>query len=586
MFWDTESWVEGEFSEAPHRFRLGWIALRRQRGNKPPTYTWEYFDNTDTFWRVLESFGERKGKVWCLAHNIVYDLWMMGGLDALYAHGYKVEAFFSGGPTTILRIKNEERTIMFLDTLNWFAGALSEWGRELNLPKLDTDPQDPDSEKVSTYCRRDVEILTRLYDTWSHLVTDNDLGTLAITVGGQAFNAFRHKHMHHKIHLHSDENALVLERGAYHGGRTECWWIGTLSEQRYTVLDVHSMYPHVMRDRTYPSKLMYHYSGLAPKDLAAALKNWGVIARVRLRVDQPVVPLHEKYYTMFPIGTFETSLAGPELELAARHGEILKVHEVSLYEMQPLFRTYVNALYRLRQRYHRSGKELQARLVKKLLNTLYGKWGQKSRVWLKRPNDEGRKPGWSIEYCIDEPGTYYSLCLGREIFDLERITESTYSFPAIAAYVTAYARCVLWSYIEKAGIDHVYYMDTDSLLVDDTGLANLAGVIHPSRLGRLGVEQQADNGEIRCPKDYRIGDHRVIKGLTRNAVQVSDTDWKDLHWPKLRGLIEKGITSGYANTVVRKQLRRNYRKGEVTPSGRVIPWEYEEPSAGEGELPF
>ena len=586
LFWDTESWIESNFSAADHRFRLGWTALRRQRDNGKPTYEWTFLDTPETFWHVLNSFGDANRRVWCLAHNIAYDLWMVGGLDAVYAHGYEVVNFYQGGPTTILRIKRDRRTVLFLDTLNWFPGSVAEWGAATGLPKLDTDTQDPDDEKVSVYCHRDVEILTRVFDAWAHLVAKHDLGSLALSVGGQAFNAYRHKYMEHKIYIHADEATLTLERDAYYGGRAECWWIGHLPPGRYTLLDVHSMYPYVMRDRSYPARLRHHYRKITLSDLADVTDRWGVIARVRVKIDAPVAPVKKDFHTFFPVGTFWANLTGPEIELCQQHGEILDVSEVSLYDMEPLFRNYVAELYRLRQGYRRRGKDLYANLVKKLLNTLYGKWGQKRSVWNKRANKEGRTPGWYLEHYADKPGTFYSLCLGPEIFDLVEVTESPSSFPAIAAYVTAYARCVLWSYIEKAGYEHVYYMDTDSLLVDDAGLENLAGVIHPSRLGRLGIELQADKAEIRSPKDYQIGDRHKIKGLTRNARQVSDTDYDDLQWPKLRGLLEEGRTSGYANTIVRKQLRRNYCKGDVLPSGQVKPWVYAEGETQGGELPF
>ncbi len=586
LFWDIESWVESPFSEDPHRFRLGWACLRRRRSDGRVSHEWIRLDTPDAFWEALEGFGRKGRPVWCLAHNVAYDLWMVGGLDAIYAHGYEVLSFYQGGPTTILRIKNAKRTILFLDTLNWFPGSLASWGEKMGLPKLDTDHQDPDTEAVSLYCRRDTEIIVGMYEEWIALVEKHDLGGVALSVGGQAFNAFRHKYMEHKIYLHSNEQALQLERDAYFGGRTECWWIGNLPKQPYTVVDVHSMYPYVMQEQEYPCRLAFRYARATVANLVKALPHWGVVATVRVHVDRPVVPIRDTYHTLFPTGEFWTDLTGPDLKQVLKHGEILDVRDVCLYETAPLFAGYVKAFYRLRRQYQKEGKVLWEAIVKKLLNTLYGKWGQKKAVWEKHPNYEGRPSGWDVAYVMGQPGTVYSLCLGPEIFNLVEITESPGSFPAIAAYVTAYARAHLWEFIETAGPAHVYYMDTDSLLVDAKGLANLAGKIHPTRLGAMGIEHQADDCEIRCPKDYRIGDRRRIKGLTRNARQVTATDWDDLQWPKLRGLIGAGRTTGFANRIIRKQLRRKYEKGDVSASGRVTPFVLAEGVTRQADLPW
>ncbi|GAH53906.1 unnamed protein product, partial [marine sediment metagenome] len=123
IFWDVESFVASPFCESEHRFRLGWLCVRRETTRGKPTYQWVYLDKPDRFWDVLDTMGGKT--VWCLAHNVAYDLWMSGGLEALYRRGYRVTFFYQGGTTTSLRIKKGSRVIIFLDTLNWFVGALA-----------------------------------------------------------------------------------------------------------------------------------------------------------------------------------------------------------------------------------------------------------------------------------------------------------------------------------------------------------------------------------------------------------------------------------------------------------------------------
>ncbi|MBA7571174.1 hypothetical protein ES708_12932 [subsurface metagenome] len=460
------------------------------------------------------------------------------------------------------------------------------WGKETGLPKQDVDVLTATDEELKLYCHRDVEILVHLWNEWEGFLEEHDLGGTAVTVSGQAMKAYRYRFMEHAIHLHTNEEVIRLEREAYFGGRTECWWIGRLPVDRYTLVDVNAQYPYVMGRHAYPFRLAHYYRKVEPERLASYVRDWGVIAWVKVRIDSPLVPLREEWFNVFPKGEFWTCLSSPDLELVLARGEITDCLDVALYETAPLFRAYVKYFTGLRSRYKAEGKHLWVRLVKLMQNSLYGKWGAKNIEWGWRVNDEGRSPGVEIQGSMNSTESVYSICLGPEIIESCRRTEAIYSFPAIAAFVTAHARRLLWEYIEMAGAENVFYMDTDSLLVNSAGLARLGSVLDEDRPGYLSVDYTATSGEIRQPKDYTIGDRRRRKGLTRNARQVSDTDWIDLQWPKIRGLLWAGQLSGYHNVIVRKQLRRNYRKGRVTPGGRVEPFEYQEGLLPSGLLPY
>ncbi|GAH68024.1 unnamed protein product, partial [marine sediment metagenome] len=272
---------------------------------------------------------------------------------------------------------------------------------------------------------------------WIGLIDAEDLGSVAVTLSAQSMTAYRHRWMDHEIYLHSNLDALALERAAYYGGRSECWHIGHLPAQRYSLLDVNAMYPSVMASEVYPCRLAWHTRSATVQDLVRSLAKWAVVARVRVRVTQPVVPVREQYHTVFPVGTFWTYLTGPDLELVLRFGEILDVDEVCMYDTAPLFERFVHDLYALRVKYQAQGRPLLVKMIKRMTNSQYGKWGQKREVWKSRPNDGERKPGWRAEFIFGTDGYIYSLCLGPQIFERVKVTESHGSFPAISAYVTA-----------------------------------------------------------------------------------------------------------------------------------------------------
>jgi hypothetical protein len=586
VFWDVESYISKEFSELPHRFRLGWACVRREPEADRVSYEWHALREPSGFWALLDSIGGRKCEIWAFAHNVVYDFFMVGGIKALLDRGYALRSVYCRGAVTILRAQQGGRTVVFLDTLNFFQGPLAVWGESIGIPKGSVDFQASSDEDVSEYCKRDVLIILKLVERWFALCRKHRLGGASLTAGGQAFRAYRHRFLQSKIYIHNNEPVLRLERKAYFGGRTECFYVGALPPGRYAMLDVNSMYPYVMKHMEYPCKLKWHFRGGSVEELRGMAAGHAVVARVRLATDRPVFPYRQGLFrTLFPVGEFWTVLTTPELRTALDGDEITHVAEVAVYDKAILFSKYVDELYRLRMDLAVSDP-LWSKLIKVLLNSLYGKFGQRSETWVARPNVEHFLPG-RLHYTFgSSPEFYTALCLGPIVWYCVGHGEGRNAFPAVAAHVTAYARCVLWDYIQKAGVENVYYCDTDSLLVNDAGRGRLESRCFGAGLGRLKVECESVGGVLRAPKDYDLDDRHKVKGITRNAVLQDDGSYVDLQWPKLSMMLEDGILEGYRNRVVRKVLKRTYDKGIVTASGRVVPFRFSEPVACEGRLPF
>lgn len=578
LFWDVESYIDSTFSDKPHRFRLGWSCIYEGIGTDGPGQTWQSLERPGDFWRVLNSAFEAADTVWAVAHNIVYDFCMSGGFDALFREGYEIESFYCKGVTTLIRAVKSKRKVLFVDSLNIFKGPLAKWGEAVGLPKLDVDLVHGSDADVDRRCQRDVEILVRLFEELADLVKRADLGSLCMTAPSQAFRAFRHKHMKHQIFLHNNEDVQALERAGYFGGRTECFQIGRLPERDYWLLDINAQYPAMMRRHSYPSALYRAYSVGSLRGLEEALRNYLVMARVRVQIDTPMVPRLENNNLVFPVGTFWTVLATPELRAVLRWGRVLDVGAMAVYQHAPLFRPYVNALYKRRRQFQADGKVLWASMVKLLLNSLYGKFGGKSEEWVSGPNHEGFPLGRFYFMQPADPHLHRAVCFGPVVWYCTGEGESIQSFPAIAAHVTSYARLYLWKFIEAAGPEHVYYCDTDSLIVDRAGRANLRRYIDPDRLGWLKVVDKSRQVHIRALKDYTFGKRKVTKGLSPAAVEQPDGTFLDLHWPKLMGVVGNGRRSGYKNRIVRKRLHRGYDKGTIMDGGRVVPFRLAESS--------
>ncbi|GAG86304.1 unnamed protein product, partial [marine sediment metagenome] len=132
-------------------------------------------------------------------------------------------------------------------------------------------------------------------------------------------------------------------------------------------------------------------------------------------------------------------------------------------------------------------------------------------------------------------------------------------------------RLWLWRLMELAGEGNYFYCDTDSLFVNSVGLYNLGTELDNLRLGAIKVIEQTDSISIRGVKDYSIGTKRVIKGIRKLAIEVSEGVYEQELWPSFKGLLRSQHPDVYAIAKIRKTLSRKYTKGVVNEDGSISP---------------
>ncbi|MER3448178.1 MAG: hypothetical protein C4291_15765, partial [Candidatus Dadabacteria bacterium] len=226
-------------------------------------------------------------------------------------------------------------------------------------------------------------------------------------------------------------------------------------------------------------------------------------------------------------GSFCTVLAGPELRDALRRGYVARVYRLGVYDVAEIFKSYVEELYGYRLVAKWGGDKFNDLFYKLLLNSLYGKFAQKNPKWVEDVNLEV------------ELNSYAWLKRGGELIMARNIggrkeylagKEPVWHYmPAIASFVTSYARAYLNRLFDIAGIDNVYYSDTDSLIVNEEGYERLKEHIDSVRLGALKVEDEAEELEIIAKKNYRLGDTVKRAGISDRAIVLGDgmfLDWR------------------------------------------------------------
>lgn len=591
-----------------HTLRLGYAQFTRtRRGEYLRPQSEHVITNLKEFWRYVESCCPERSRLYLVSHNLHFDLPVLHAFTELPALGWELTQFYTKGMVSIYKWRKGTRHLVALDNGNYFAGKLEKWGTKIGFPKLEIDFDAASDEKLLTYCKRDVEIMVKLWRLWLEFLDAHDCGSFRMTTSSTAFNTYRHRFMSADIYIHDQPRAIDLEREGYSGGRVECWYQGELNHRRFYYIDFNSMYGSVMHDYEYPCALWRVSAGASLATLDRLLNKYCVVARVDLNTTEPhfvakinrktgeiLKPgdanrtgekIHHNARTVYPIGKFRTTLTTPELRLALDNDWIGKVYQLAYYERAPLFRDYVEYFYALRLQYQNAGQDGFAAICKLLINGLYGKFGQRGIhseiIGTSEPNQI------SIEYCFDmDTGvTYDIISLAGNVFKFWQEGESYHSFPAIAAHVTAQTRLKLYRFYQMIPKGHCFYCDTDSLIVDDIGLLHLQAYLHPTELGKLKIEQTSDWLRIHAPKDYEMQGRSKTKGVKSDAVQIAPNEYRQLQWRKLRTMIRSGELDDYTARQVTKRLERKINFGVLAPSGLVLPFALDGVQIAAGVLP-
>lgn len=579
VFFDTETKaVELPSGAKRLELKLGWACFWHKPGGKDrATYKWHFFAARETFWAFLSEHLSPDDDLYLIAHNIAFDFRIAGGFTHAKREQWWIDFLYHKGMTTLVRYKTSQGALQLLDMGNFFPTTLAEIGKVVGVEKAEVDFASCSFQELSDYCRNDVQILIAAWESWLSFLDDHDLGDFRYTLASQAMSAYRHNAMTHPIKIHTDQGVCELERAAYRGGRVECFAVGELPRETYYQLDVNGMYCAMMSWYDYPRLLKSWPLSLSLKQLRATLKKHCVIARVILHTDIPAFPLRAGSFNIYPVGTFQAVLSTPELEFALDRCQILKVGKVAIYEKAPIFKAYAEYFAELKEHYEREGNRPFRAIAKKLANSLYGKFGQ---------TDIDTDLSFEMPPLAPREAPYYdwrtqTWCriyrLGYQTVYEKSGGESFNSFPAIPAHVTAHARMYLWSLIEQAGRENVLYCATDSLLVNQRGLDNLADKIDDHRLGCLKVENVSKSLEIWGPNNFRLGDRLKSGGIRKTARQVEKDLFDQDMFLGLRGAVRVGDPDLVTVKRVRKRIYRRIKTGIVNSLGRVDPFRLDLP---------
>ena len=579
IFFDTETYTIKETDKIlEQEMKLFTAVYHRHRDSKKKdTVQWTHGTHSDELLKFVLDKVRRKTCLNIFSANIWFDLRVSKLLELLLQCNFKIVKYFSNGKSFMIKMRRDTESIRFINIQNIFPVSVKALGKIIGLKKLDCDFEQCTPNELLTYCKRDTEIIYKTILFWLAFLKQHDLGAFGVTLATQAFNAYRHRFMPVKIAIHDNTKTMALERAGYFGGRTECFFIGKVKSKKTYILDINSQYPFVMKNNEYPYQLKYFVNKTSPSSLYKMLDKYCIMANCNLDTDEPVYAKRHEGKTVFPIGRFNTVLSTASFKHAFENNHIKEVFTAAVYLKHKIFKKWVTELYKLRVRYIHEKNKTMVYMIKRILNSLYGKFGQKTdnlihehqcidiAFYNNRIYDRDEKK-WYVETQVGNIKRLFTSG-GEDAFN---------SFTAIAAHVTDYARLYLYQLIKQAGMTNVYYIDTDSLYTNLKGYKQLQEYIHKDKLGFLKLEKITSDLVIRGLKDYTIDGKTKIKGVPKKAKQINENTYKTIMFPGIKTDLQNKMSNNYQIHKVTKTLKREYTKGIIQSSGRIIPFSLSE----------
>jgi hypothetical protein len=301
------------------------------------------------------------------------------------------------------------------------------------------------------------------------------------TIASHAMRVFRSRFMRTDLYQPHREIENFVRR-SYCGGRCEIYRYDSAQLNHY---DVNSLYPAAMLQPVPVEYLMQ--SRELPDDDSKRIGFYEAIIE-QPETYLPVLPARlEKLY--FPVGHFKGVFTSMELRAAIEAGAKVKILQGRVFLAEPIMREFTESLFEMKKQAELEGNNGKRWIMKKCLNSLYGKWGQRreQRAFIV---DDGR-------------AGLFPLPNGLAYYLME--SHAAHILPHISAAITSRARLIIHGYLTQA---RSWYTDTDSLFTDSTLPVS-------ADIGAMKFEGRGGFQAYRL-KEYKFADEYKIKGLPRS----------------------------------------------------------------------
>lgn len=504
---------------------------------------WHSGESAEQFWQWVDDWcgAGKRTVVWF--HNLGYDMRTLAAFEILPEYGFELEWCNLDRDVSVCTWRSDHGTLTIADTYTWCPKPLKDISAMVGVakPRL---PRDKDSLKAwHVRCRADVEITRAAVVQLLDYVKAEHLGNWQPTGAGMGYTTWRHRFMTHKVLVHDNADALAAERRAMWCGRAEAWFHGQADGGPFKEWDMHMAYCRIAAECNVPVKLWCDDGKPTKRVHQWAMEAWVVLCDVEVTTSVPCVPVQRNGRVIWPVGTFNTTLWQPELELVTRTGGSYRVTRQWRYNAAPALREWARWSMEQCARKDDGITPVQLTWVKHQSRALIGRLSLSTATWQEW--GENYHGGAALTMLIDaDTGTQHRMMhVGHRTFMETGRAESDNSLPQITGYIQSVCRVRLWDACQAAGLSNVVHVDTDSLIANAAGSRQLEAAVAAGLPGGWRTKDRWRKITVIGPRHYLTNERRVLPGVPRAAVESGPGQYTGVVWESLSVALERGQAS-------------------------------------------
>jgi hypothetical protein len=572
-YFDTETHWTGDEQAESHTLRC-WNAqlhVRRHRRLALLGSETESGETGDTLADVIADWAHRHPTLWVYAHNLAFDLTTSGLTGRLAEYGYTVTEFAVDSSSPFIRMTNGRSRITFADSFSWLPVKLDEVAAQIGGHKVPLPANDAGLSDWLARCAADTDLLARamaaVMDWWDAA----GLGKWSVTGSASGWNAMRHKIDARRFTINPDTAGIAADRQAVYGGRRGLWRHGPQPAGRYAELDFSAAYPTIASSLPLPLERMARFDSLPLDHAWLTSQRHGVIARVRLDTGRALWPARIAGRVWYPVGELWTTLAGPDIQEAMRHGVLCEIGAGYVHRLGYALKPWADWCLALSRGDDDSAPPVVALWSKHCGRAVIGKWAQ--RGYQTIPLGPAPVRGWHAS-----EGWNHTAGVKATIIDFDgRRWQASASgdgdncYPAVLAYVESYTRVRLGRLIESVPSAAMVACDTDGTIIDLRQLGNWRA--DDSALWPLTprIKNRYMTAVILGPQHMTLDGANRMAGIPAGATRLPDGRLTAMTWPKLTWQMANSEQGTYVRPNQSYRTAATYAPGWITDFDRVKP---------------
>lgn len=551
-----------------------WAAATRVRHNVRAGYPEPMVADGDTaagLCDLVESAAEVAGEAWVFAHNLGFDLTVTALPFVLVERGWALSAFNLGDESCWWTLEQEDRRLILTDSWSWLRCPLEDAARDIGKRKRKLPGDDAPLREWLLRCRRDVAILdqvmTHILDWWD----DQQLGRFGITGASCGWSAMKQFAPPRTVLVGPDGDRTLFERRAIYGGRKEVYRVGTIEGSWCADYDFVSAYQTTAASFPLPVRPARTRAPAGPLEREQDDPRFDILGEIEVTTRRPCVPCRIGDDVWWPVGTFRTVLAGPEIRYAATVADRVDVVWCRWYQLGDALAPWAAWCAELADGAGRGGAGITGRLVRSWGRSVLGRFaGRTSRVVYDRP---ATRLGWHLETGHDlRTGVDLEVITvgGREL-TIRKDLDAGDCSPVVLAFVEAHCRVALGRALEQTSPVDLLACNTDGWWQRVRGRlrgVEAAGDHSPYRVTRKAVERRV---RLLGPNHVVTPSERRLSGVPAAALEDDAGRYRFHEWPGMRWQLEHGDPGVYVQPERLVALADNYARRWVLEDGQTIP---------------